>query len=137
MTTLENAQPALRDRSRTLTVWTGRLTAAIAVVHTVFFIPVTAESWSDWSSGKLWWDASNTADPELLWHYWVLPGGFVIPLLLLGLLISRIGKEGRAVPLYVGVTLGLWCAMAAALMFPSGFLLGFVPAGMLLMAARR
>lgn len=108
--------------------------AAIALLHTLFFLP--NPYWAGWFSGELW---RREASAESVSVFWALPGSFVVALAVLGLLVARTGRRGDAVPAYVGWAIGLWCLGCAALVGPSGFLLGLVPAGLLIGAdvARR
>ncbi|SHI64448.1 hypothetical protein SAMN05421803_101816 [Nocardiopsis flavescens] len=118
-----------------LTVAAGWSTAAIGVLHTLVFLP--HPYWSEWLGGGL---RSGEGGDASLSVFWALPGGFVVPLVLLGLLVARLGRRGGRVPAYVGWGLGLWAAGCALLIGPSGFLLGLVPAGLLIaedLAARR
>jgi hypothetical protein len=66
--------------------------------------------------------------------FWALPGSFVVPLVLFGLLVARLGRCGERPPAYAGWVLAGWVAGCALLIGPSGFLLGFVPAGLLIAA---
>ncbi|WP_239647232.1 MULTISPECIES: DUF6463 family protein [Nocardiopsis] len=122
------------DTSARLTVAGGWSMAAIALLHTLFFLP--HPYWGEWFSGELWSHGTST---ESMLGFWALPGGFVVPLAVLGLLVARTGRRGEAVPAYAGWAIGLWALGCAALVGPSGFLLGLVPAGLLIGAglARR
>ncbi|MBN6057757.1 hypothetical protein JYK22_37890, partial [Nonomuraea sp. RK-328] len=66
--------------------------------------------------------------------FWALPGGFVVVLALLGLLVARAGRQGQPVPGYVGWAILAWGAFAVALIGPSGFLFTAIPAGLLIAA---
>ncbi|MGW4502535.1 DUF6463 family protein [Micromonospora sp. NPDC004336] len=119
-----------------LTVAAGWSLAAIGVLHAVVFLP--HPHWGEWLSGGL---RSGEGGDASLSVFWALPGSFVVPLVLLGLLVARLGRRGERAPAYVGWALGGWAAGCALLIGPSGFLLGFVPAGLLiaedLLARRR
>ncbi|MFI6869153.1 DUF6463 family protein [Nocardia sp. NPDC050406] len=129
--------PALVDaRAATLYVWAGRALTAIATLHIAFFVVDTNDHWSEWATGELW-GAQATTRYESLADFWALPGGFAAPLIVLGLLITRLARAGRAVPAYVGWTLTAWVVLCALILMPSGFLLGLIPAGMLLTASWR
>lgn len=73
---------------------------------------------------------------ESMRDFWALPGGFALPLILLGLLISRLAHAGRALPAYAGWLFTSWVVLSAGILMPSGFLFGLIPAGMLLAAHR-
>jgi hypothetical protein len=119
-----------------LTVGAGWSMAAIGVLHTAVFLP--HPYWGEWLTGGL---RSGEGADESLSVFWALPGGFVVPLVLFGLLLARLGRRGERAPAYVGWVLAGWAAGCALLVGPSGFLLGLVPAGLLiaedLLARRR
>ncbi|WP_051177868.1 DUF6463 family protein [Nocardia concava] len=136
MTTVDSISPIQRDPARARTIWAGRSIIAIGVLHTAYFLPVTKPSWSDWFSGSLSRGGDRPSDAQSLADFWALPGSFVVPLIALGALIIKSGREDREIPRSVGISLGIWSAANFALLFPSGFVLGLIPAG-LLVAARR
>ncbi|MBM0240213.1 hypothetical protein JNW88_29525 [Micromonospora sp. ATA32] len=119
-----------------LTVGAGWSTVAIGVLHTAVFLP--NPYWGEWFAGGL---RSGESSDASLSMFWALPGSFVVPLVLLGLLVARLGQRGERAPAYVGWLLGGWVAGCVLLIGPSGFLLGFIPAGLLiaedLLARRR
>ncbi|MGB2570986.1 hypothetical protein ACPFP2_21410 [Micromonospora citrea] len=112
---------------RTLTVSAGWSMATIGVLHTAVFLP--HPYWGGWLAGGL---RSGEGGDASLSVFWALPGSFVVPLVLLGLLVVRLGRRGERVPGYAGWALGGWAAGCVLLIGPSGFLLGFVPAGLLI-----
>lgn len=112
-----------------LTVWAGRAMILIAAAHTLMFTPLAP--WSSWFAGEL---RDRSAGSESLVTFWALPGGFVVVLVLLGLLVARAGRQGHTVPAYVGWAVLAWGAFAVALLGPSGFLTAVVPAGLLIAA---
>ncbi|WP_231618551.1 DUF6463 family protein [Nonomuraea sp. SBT364] len=121
--------PASATPTARLTVWAGRMMILIAAGHTLVFAPIAP--WSSWFAGELR-DRSGVSDS--LVTFWALPGGFVVVLVLLGLLVARAGRLGHAVPAYVGWAILAWGALGVTLIGPSGFLLAVVPAGLLIAA---
>ncbi|MER7332847.1 MULTISPECIES: DUF6463 family protein [unclassified Micromonospora] len=119
-----------------LTVAAGWSMATIGVLHTAVFLP--HPHWNEWLTGGL---RSGEGGDASLAVFWALPGSFVVPLVLFGLLVARLGRRGERAPAYVGWIMGGWAAGCALLVGPSGFLLGFIPAGLLiaedLLARRR
>lgn len=101
----------------------------IAVAHTAMFARVAP--WASWLAGDL---RNRVADSDSVATFWALPGGFVVVLALLGLLVARAGKQGQHVPGYVGWLLLAWGALAVSLIGPSGFLGAAIPAGLLIAA---
>ncbi|MEU9834803.1 DUF6463 family protein [Streptosporangium sp. NPDC048047] len=112
-----------------LTVWAGRTMILIAALHTVVFVRLAP--WGDWLAGSL---RDRSADSDSVATFWALPGGFVVVLILLGLLVSRAGRRGQHVPGYVGWVILVWAALAVGLIGPSGFLFAVIPAGLLIAA---
>ncbi|MEU5946846.1 DUF6463 family protein [Micromonospora sp. NPDC047465] len=110
-----------------LTIGAGWSMAAIGVLHAAVFLP--HPYWSEWLTGGL---RSGEGGDASLSVFWALPGGFVIPLVLFGLLLARLGRRGERAPAYVGWTVAGWAAGCALLVGPSGFLLGLIPAGLLI-----
>ncbi|MCX5192543.1 DUF6463 family protein [Streptomyces sp. NBC_00249] len=125
-----------RSRSRSLTVWAGRTTVAIGLLHLVYFTVKSWSRWDDWAGGALRSRAAidDPANSPSLSAFWALPGSFAVPLVLLGLLLVRMARTGQEVPGYVPWTLGAWVLLCAAVLEPSGFPLGIVPVGLLLAA---
>lgn len=119
-------------------LWAGRLIIAIALVHITFFVVVSWDYLAGWFVGDLW------AMPDLggpmsasAGHFWALLGSFAVPLLLVGGLVTRLAREGRAIPAYVTWGISAWFVVCSYVLEPSGFPLGLVPAALLLIAARR
>ncbi|WP_327093024.1 DUF6463 family protein [Nonomuraea sp. NBC_01738] len=112
-----------------LTLWAGRTMILIAVLHTAVFAGLAP--WSSWLAGDL---RARIGGSESMVTFWALPGGFVVVLVLLGLLVARMAKQGERVPGYVGWALLGWVALAIFLIGPSGFIGGLVPAGLLIAA---
>ncbi|GAA4917985.1 DUF6463 family protein [Stackebrandtia albiflava] len=124
------ALPALSGAARTLTYWAGGFMLFIAAAHTAVFAP--HPYWEHWISGGL---RQAGVDPESLATFWALPGGFVVTLALLGLMVLRDARAGAAVPGYFGPVIAVWCLACTWLIGPSGFLSGLVPAALLIVAA--
>ncbi|MFI6184258.1 DUF6463 family protein [Nonomuraea sp. NPDC051191] len=112
-----------------LTIWAGHTMILIAVLHTAVFARLAP--WSSWLAGDL---RDRVGGSDSMVTFWALPGGFVVVLVLLGLLVSRAGRQGQHVPGYVGWALLGWAALAILLIGPSGFLGALIPAGMLIAA---
>ncbi|MPZ79385.1 MAG: hypothetical protein GEV28_02910 [Actinophytocola sp.] len=125
----------LSGRPRTLTIWAGRLLTAVAAAHLAFFLATSTEFVPDWLSGALWADIPLDAPmPQAQAFFWQLVGSFAVPTALLGLLLSRFAREGRALPGYVTWTVAAWVTVCASTLEPSGFPVGLVPAAMLVTA---
>lgn len=92
---------------------------SIGGLHTALFAVESRSEWAGWLSGEL-----RGADPdthaETVRLFWALPGGFAVPLILLGLLLSRMARTGQEVPRYVGWVLAGWVVLAGWILGPSG-----------------
>lgn len=121
--------PAVSAPPSRLTIWAGRTMILIAIGHTAVFAPLAP--WSGWLAGDL---RTRAADSDSVATFWALPGGFVVVLVLLGLMVARAGRQGQRVPAYVGWAILAWAALAVYLIGPSGFLLAVIPAALLIAA---
>jgi len=112
-----------------LTVAAGIALLVIFVLHTAVF--ALHPWWTEWLAGPF-----RTVEPPLdaAVQFWALPGGFVVPGILLALFILRAGRQGETVPLYVPIALGTWALACVWIIGPSGFLLALVPTTLLLIA---
>lgn len=113
-----------------LTRAAGVTILVICLLHTIFFS--VHPYWAEWLAGPF---RSGITSADEAIQFWGLPGGFVAPGALLGLLILREGRLGRTVPAVVGIVLALWASACFWVVGPSGFLLVLVPAGMLIGAS--
>ncbi|MFI7416311.1 DUF6463 family protein [Nonomuraea sp. NPDC049684] len=112
-----------------LTIWAGRAMIFIALAHVAVFAPLAP--WAGWLAGDL---RDGRADGESQAVFWALPGGFVVVLALLGLLVARAGRQGQPVPGYVGWAILAWGAVGVGLIGMSGFITAIVPSGLLIAA---
>lgn len=127
----------LTGRARTLTIWAGRLIVAVAAMHLIYYLVWTLDFVPDWARGDLWTSVPPDGPmPQSMAYFWQLLGSFAVPSLLLGLLLARFAKEGRALPAYVTWTLAGWSLVCALILLPSGLPL-LVVASVLLVLARR
>lgn len=110
-----------------LTRWGGRLLTSISILHIIAFLP--HPYWPEWLSGE------GITSMESMALFWALPGGPAVVGILLGLLVSRMGKHREVAPGYIGWTVLAWAAAGIALLGVSGFVLMIVPALMLITAA--
>ncbi|NUR93314.1 MAG: hypothetical protein HOY71_55345 [Nonomuraea sp.] len=101
----------------------------IAAAHTAVFAPLAP--WGSWLAG----DLRTARDPDSVATFWALPGGFVVTLALLGILVARAGRRGERVPAYFGWVVLAWGAFATYLIGPGGFVSAVVPAGLIIAAS--
>lgn len=130
--------PAERDpqidprRPARLTIVAGWVIVAICLLHTLAF--AVHPYWVDWLAGPLRTSSVTMAEAV---QFWALPGGFVVPGAILGLLIVRLGRRGQRMPPYVGWVLAGWAAACLWMIGPSGFAFVLVPAVLLIVAGVR
>lgn len=122
---------------RALTRWGGIICVAIALGHTAIGLAMTWRYWPGWLFGDLWSGLGAGGMLASKLSFWSGPGGFVVPLTLLGLLAISRAREGRPMPGYVGVVLAAWAVVAGYVTFPSPFLLFVLPAVLFLLDTRR
>ncbi|MCS3844363.1 hypothetical protein [Microbacterium sp. AK031] len=121
--------PVRPDR---LTVSAAIALLTISALHTVVF--ALHPWWGAWMAGPF---RTAQLPVEAAVQFWGLPGGFVVPGVLLALLVLRVGRRGDTVPLYIALTLGIWALVCIWMVGPSGFVLLLVPVVLLLIAALR
>ncbi|CAM5377703.1 Integral membrane protein OS=Streptomyces lavendulae subsp. lavendulae OX=58340 GN=SLAV_03615 PE=4 SV=1 [Streptomyces lavendulae subsp. lavendulae] len=126
------------QRVGSLTVWAGRSTVAIGAAHLVYFSLKTRSHWGGWACGALHGRAAidDPANAASVGGFWSLPGSFAVPLILLGLLVSRMARTGQEPPGYLAWTPAARVLLCTAVLEPSGFPLGIVPVALLLLARR-
>ena len=121
-----------RARTNRLTVTAAVALLVIAGLHTLSF--AFHPWWAAWLAGPL---RTSELPLDAAVQFWGLPGGFVVPGVLLALFILRAGRRGRTVPLTVGITLGMWALLCVWMVGPSGFVLLLVPAVLLVIGRAR
>lgn len=131
------ATQGIVERSSTL-VWAGRIMAFLAVAHLGLLGVDRARYLSGWLTGGLWQLPGPGSDlSQSAAAFWLVVGSFAAPVLVLGLLVSWIGRAGGRVPGLVGWGLGAWALAGTLVLEPSPFVLGLVPAAMIVLASRR
>ncbi|WP_198587264.1 DUF6463 family protein [Glycomyces xiaoerkulensis] len=129
-TTSEPDRAPVATGAARLTIIAGWSLIVVAVLHTAVFVPQAP--WRDWFSGSL---RSVDPDAESVAVFWALPGGIVVPALLLGLLMIRLGRQHQRVGLGYALAILAWVSFCLWLVGPSGFLLLLVTVGLLVAAA--
>ncbi len=112
----------------------------ISLMHILFFSiqVVSSGHLSAWLSGQLW--GPQVLDVELSQAqgaFWQLLGSFAAPLVLLSALLLRLVRTDVPIPGFIGYGLAIWLLICSVVLEPSGFPLGLIPAGMLIIAHRR
>ncbi|MFC4011649.1 hypothetical protein ACFOY2_30765 [Nonomuraea purpurea] len=122
-------------------VWAGGILMTLAGVHLAITSVLSARHIPSWFGGALW---TFPPGPDFLavlapneGAFWLVWGSFAVPLGLIGALVVGFGRRGQVPPPYLGIGVALWALGGAAVMEPTPFVLGAVPAAMLLAAWRR
>lgn len=117
-----------------MVVLAGRILVFLGTLHLVLLLARSAGRFDDWFGGAMWFlqgeaffEPSGAASA-----FWISLGSFALPLLLLGLLVSYLGKTGVPVPRSIGWGLALWGAVCAVVVVPTPMPLVLVPAVMLI-----
>ncbi|MET9344593.1 hypothetical protein [Nonomuraea sp. NPDC003804] len=69
--------------------------------------------------------------------FWAGPGGFAVPLIVLGCLTWHLAGRGVAVPAGIGWGIATWCVLGGVLLVPSPFFVGTVSGILIVVAARK
>lgn len=124
------AEPRIRPDRLTLTA--GISILVIAAGHTLVF--AFHRWWGPWLAGPF---RAEQLPLEAAVQFWALPGGLVVPGVLLGLLMIDAGRRGTTLPRFVGATLIVWALACVWMVGPSGFLTLLVPGALLVAAGFR
>ncbi|OLF14963.1 hypothetical protein BU204_24760 [Actinophytocola xanthii] len=91
-------------------------------MHLAFFLVRSLDFVPDWVGGELWRVVPDGDPmPQAQAYFWQLLGSFAVPLLLVGLLLVRFARAGRALPPFVTWTVAGWTLVCALVLLPSGF----------------
>ena len=111
---------------------------ALGALHLASTAVLSAQHMDAWVRGELWLPQSGPMEiSPAVGAFWLFPGSFGLPLLLLGGMVTWSASIGRTPPAYVGWGIAGWATICALILEPSPFILALVPAAMLIRAARR
>ncbi|GLQ11305.1 hypothetical protein GCM10007913_32370 [Devosia yakushimensis] len=123
--------------------WAGYTMVGIGILHLVVLGLDVVPLLGDWLRGALWtpahWQPLASQAPELLignaaFHSTI--GSFAGPVIVFGFLLLWMERRAIVPPAFLGWGLGVWAAIAALVMEPSGYPLGLIPAVLIVLAAR-
>lgn len=120
--------------------WAGLLIVLCGLGHTIGALVETAPQYAgSWFSWALW-EASNN-DPLAMSHttaaFWYTAYSFGLPLLLIGLIVLWLDRQGIIPPPFIAWSVAAWTVVTAVLSGLSPLLLLLIAAVLLLLAARR
>lgn len=117
--------------------WAGRLIVLVGAGHLLIALALYARPhFGAWFSGALWGEdlaAMSDAGAAL----WLTIDSFSVPLVLVGLTVLWLDRQGLTPPPFLAWTLGVWAVIEAVIFGPSPSWLLPVAAGLLLAGARR
>ena len=117
--------------------WAGRLIVLVGAGHLLIALALYARPhFGAWFSGALWGEdlaAMSDAGAAL----WLTIDSFSVPLVLVGLIVLWLDRQGLTPPPFLALTLGVWAVIEAVIFGPSPSWLLPVAAGLLLAGARR
>ncbi|QIS21477.1 DUF6463 family protein [Nocardia terpenica] len=118
--------------------WAGWIIVLFGTAHTVSALTLegAARHAGTWFSGGLWGDdfaAMSPADSA----YWLSLSSFGIPLVLLGLTILWLDRQGIAVPRFLPWALGIWTVVDMVVLEPTPAPIMLLASVLLLLGASR
>ncbi|RJL32097.1 hypothetical protein [Bailinhaonella thermotolerans] len=118
--------------------WAGRIIVFLGLLHLVTTALPNLGHVPSWLAGELWFPRHGIAElTPATGAFWLTLGSFAVPLSLVGALVLAMDRRGVVPPAFTGWTVGLWGTAGALLLEPSPFIVVWVPAAMLITAARR
>ncbi|GIG70930.1 DUF6463 family protein [Phytomonospora endophytica] len=122
------------------TIWSGAILMVLGALHLAMTFALSARHIPGWLGRGLWMsenpDLDISALPPEIGGFWFSFGSFGLPLILLGALVTHLGKRGQTAPALIGWVIGAWALLGAYLLEPSPFALAVIPAVMIVTAAR-
>lgn len=120
--------------------WAGGLIVLCGVGHTLGALVQTAPQYAgSWFSWALWEEHNN--DPLAMSHttaaFWYSVYSFGLPLLLIGVIVLWMGRQGITPPPFIAWSVAAWTAVGAVLSGLSPLLFLLPAAALLLVGARR
>jgi hypothetical protein len=137
--TLPHATRTRRPNALKLTRAAGWIATAFGVIHTVVSPLDRPDVWSDIFDQGPWRTISLDVTPENLAYseaFWVAPGSFGVPVLLIGALVLWTAKQGGRVPAPFGWAMTAWGVVLAVLL-PASPAWALLLVGVLLVLAAR
>ncbi|WP_283135883.1 DUF6463 family protein [Rhizohabitans arisaemae] len=125
--------------------WAGGIMLALGIGHLALLALSTWEDMTGWVERGMWaavplLDGGAVPTVGSLQNkavFWAGPGGFAVPLILLGCLTWHLAGRGVAVPAGVGWGIAVWCLLGGVLLVPSPFFAGIVAGALVIVAARK
>ncbi|MET9216590.1 MULTISPECIES: DUF6463 family protein [unclassified Nocardia] len=118
--------------------WAGRVLAFLGAAHVVAATLLGHRHYGEWFTFGLWLpDADITELPPAIGAFWMGPGSFGVPLLLLGCLIVWLDRRAIAPPAFLAWSLLVWTVCCALIFEPAPWVLAAAASVLLLIGIRR
>jgi len=119
--------------------WAGRILLLLGTGHLVLALALTIDAHADrWFTAQLWrLDEGILNMSPAMAAFWLTTGSFAGPLIMVGVLVLWLDRQGIAPPRSVAWMLVIWSALAAVIVEPAPWVLITVAGGLLLAARRR
>ncbi|SEG88550.1 hypothetical protein SAMN05444920_106262 [Nonomuraea solani] len=130
------------DSRKRLLRWAGGIMLFLGIGHLSLLAVISVAGVTGWVDRGLWaavpltFADQGAAEFQNKITFWAGPGGFAVPLILLGLLTWHLAGRGVAVPAGIGWGLAVWCALGGVLLVPSPFFAGTIAGALIIVAAR-
>ncbi|MDQ0840668.1 DUF6463 family protein [Streptomyces sp. V1I6] len=137
--TLPNATRTSRPNKPKLTHAAGWIAVVFGVIHIVVSPLDNRDAWSDIFDQGPWQTISLDVTPKNLAYseaFWVAPGSFGVPVLLLGAFVLWTAKRGERVPAPFGWAMTAWGVVLVTLL-PASPAWALLLVGVLLVLAAR
>ncbi|TMR92348.1 DUF6463 family protein [Nonomuraea basaltis] len=136
----------MNSRKRLLR-WASGIMLVLGMGHLSLLALVAWEDITGWVGRGMWAavplvlaDGGAVQTVESLQNevtFWAGPGGFAVPLILLGCLTWHLAGRGVAVPAGIGWGIATWCVIGGVLLVPSPFFAGIISGALIILAARK
>ncbi|GAA2395653.1 DUF6463 family protein [Nonomuraea africana] len=136
----------MNSRKRLLR-WASGIMLVLGIGHLSLLALVDWEAITGWVDRGMWaavplvlTDGGAVEPVESLQNkitFWAGPGGFSVPLVLLGGLTWHLAGRRVAVPAWIGWGLATWCVLGGVLLVPSPYFAGVVSGALIILAARK
>ncbi|RJO73747.1 hypothetical protein D5S18_21535 [Nocardia panacis] len=114
--------------------WTGGIIAGISAGHLAVGLSLSSGYFGDWLSLRLWNHWWEDTVPAM--SFWANPGGFGLPLALIGVLVVWMNRNNIVPPAFLAWTVLIWSLAIAFMAEPTPAPVVVVAAAVLLRSIR-
>lgn len=119
--------------------WAGRLLILLGAGHTLGALALTSASHAgSWFGGRLWRADEGILDMSSpMAAFWLTTGSFGVPLVVVGMLVLWLDRQGLTPPPFIAWTLGTWSVIAGVIMEPAPWIIAWVAIALLATGTHR